>query len=192
MYCGHARLCVCLSTAVRPHYCTDPDVTWGRGRGCPPSCALLGGFAIGVRGALLWQHNANPIYKLASIPRYDDIVRTRPDGRGLRALLAGDWRVTGAFSKLRAVWEVGVAGSPMIGRRPGAFSTLLRRPGLRASTGGGLATKSELKMLASTCLYSLYAWLLTAVIQSNLARVIQPVPLCFFCHLVLERTFGDK
>ena len=38
MYCGHARLCVCvcvcLSAVVRPHYCTDPDVTWGRGRGC--------------------------------------------------------------------------------------------------------------------------------------------------------------
>ena len=42
----------------------------------PPSCALLGGFAIGARVALLWQHNANPSYKLASIPRYDDIVRT--------------------------------------------------------------------------------------------------------------------
>jgi len=39
MYCGHVLLCVCvsvcLSAAVRPHYCTDPDVTWGRGRGCP-------------------------------------------------------------------------------------------------------------------------------------------------------------
>ena len=35
MYCGHARLCVCLSTAVCPHYCTDPDVTWRHGRGCP-------------------------------------------------------------------------------------------------------------------------------------------------------------
>jgi len=39
MYCGHPRLCVCVSVclpaAVRPHYCTDPDVTWGRGRGCP-------------------------------------------------------------------------------------------------------------------------------------------------------------
>jgi len=25
------RVCVsvCLSAAVRPHYCTDPDVTWG-------------------------------------------------------------------------------------------------------------------------------------------------------------------
>jgi len=29
----------------------------------PPSCALLGGFAIGARVALLWQHNANPSYK---------------------------------------------------------------------------------------------------------------------------------
>jgi len=114
MYCGHPRLCVCLSlsvcvsvclsAAVRPHYCTDPDVTWGRGRGCPPSCALFGGFAIGARVALLWQHNVNPNYKRASIPRYDDIVRTAAAGRGLRARLAGDWRVTGAFPKLRAVY----------------------------------------------------------------------------------------
>jgi len=39
MYCGHACLCVCLSVClsavVRPHYCTDPDITWGHGRGCP-------------------------------------------------------------------------------------------------------------------------------------------------------------
>jgi len=34
MYCGHIRASVCLSAAVRPRYCTDPDVTWGRGRGC--------------------------------------------------------------------------------------------------------------------------------------------------------------
>ena len=25
----------------------------------PPGCALLGGFAIGARDALLWQHSAN-------------------------------------------------------------------------------------------------------------------------------------
>jgi len=68
------------------------------------SCALLGGFAIGARVGLLCQHNATPSYKLASIPRYDDIVRTAPAGRGLHALLAGDWRVTAAFSKLRAVY----------------------------------------------------------------------------------------
>jgi len=26
---------VCLSLAAFPHYCTEPDVTWGNGRGCP-------------------------------------------------------------------------------------------------------------------------------------------------------------
>jgi len=28
-------LSVCLSTAACLHYCMDPDVTWGNGRGCP-------------------------------------------------------------------------------------------------------------------------------------------------------------
>jgi len=74
----------------------------------PPSCALLGGFVIGARVALLWQHNANYSYKLASIPRYDDIIIANAR-RGVRALLTGDRRVMGAFS------------------------TLLRRPGPRAS-----------------------------------------------------------
>jgi len=70
-----------------------------------------------------------------------------------------DWRVTEGVLKIaRRIWEVGVAGTPMIGRRWGAFSTLLRRPGLQASSDGVLATKSERKILASTCLYSLYAW----------------------------------
>jgi len=38
MYCGHVHLCVCLSVCLSAaaclHYCTDPDVTWGSGRGC--------------------------------------------------------------------------------------------------------------------------------------------------------------
>jgi len=33
----------------------------------PPSCALFGGFAIGARIALLWQHNVNRSYKLAFV-----------------------------------------------------------------------------------------------------------------------------
>ena len=40
MYIGHDRLCVCLSVCVSlatfPHNCTDPNVTYGNGRGCPP------------------------------------------------------------------------------------------------------------------------------------------------------------
>ena len=43
IYCGHARLCVCLSVAACLHYCTDPDVTWG-------SFVLLRGFAISAHG----------------------------------------------------------------------------------------------------------------------------------------------
>ena len=38
MYIGHGRLCVCVCVCVClsvPHYCTDPDVTWGNGRECP-------------------------------------------------------------------------------------------------------------------------------------------------------------
>jgi len=62
MYIGQVRLCVCLSVclsaAACPHYYTDPDVTWGM-VGAPRICALFGGFAIGARIALLWQHRAN-------------------------------------------------------------------------------------------------------------------------------------
>jgi len=36
-------VCVWLSLATFPHYCTDPDVTWGMVRGAP-SCALLDWF----------------------------------------------------------------------------------------------------------------------------------------------------
>ena len=68
----------------------------------PPSCALLGRFAIGARVALLWQHNANPSYKLASIRRYDDIVRTLSGVCACCWPVTGGWR--GAFSKLRAVY----------------------------------------------------------------------------------------
>ena len=97
----------------------------------PPSCALLGGFAIGARVALLWQHNANPSYKLASSPRYDDIVPTlggvcarcwpvtggvtgdvlkivrRIMGSG-RGWLAGDWPSTGGVLNVTAAaWTAG-------------------------------------------------------------------------------------
>jgi len=70
MYCGHPRLSVsvsvyqsvclsvCLFVAVCPHYCTDPDVTWGVVEAAP-GCVLLGGFAIGAQVVLLCQYNAN-------------------------------------------------------------------------------------------------------------------------------------
>jgi len=33
--CVSVCVSVCLSAAVCPHYCTDQDVTWESGRGCP-------------------------------------------------------------------------------------------------------------------------------------------------------------
>jgi len=35
MCISHSGLCVWLSLAAFPYYCTDPDVTWGNGTGCP-------------------------------------------------------------------------------------------------------------------------------------------------------------
>jgi len=37
MYCGHVHPCACLSLSMAacPHYCTDTDVTWRSGMGCP-------------------------------------------------------------------------------------------------------------------------------------------------------------
>jgi len=46
MYCGHARLCMCVSVSVclsvcqsvrsrTPHCCMDPDVTWGMVEAAP-------------------------------------------------------------------------------------------------------------------------------------------------------------
>jgi len=63
MYSGHGRLFVCvsdcLSLAAFPQHCTNPDVNWGNGTGCPLvvhyKADLL---ATGARVSLLWQHSA--------------------------------------------------------------------------------------------------------------------------------------
>ena len=125
----------------------------------------MGGFAIAARVALLWQHNANPSYKLASIPRYDDIVRTAGWAGSARA---ADWLATAGAPKIaRRIQEAGAAGPTPTG----AFSTLLQESGLWASTDGELATKSERKMLASTGLYSLYAWFILVEIICDCASL---------------------
>ena len=106
-------------------------------------CIVVTRVCVSVCAPLLWHHNANPSYKLASIPRYDDIVRT-----------------------------AGWAGSARAGRRRGVPPKLRGWP---AADGGVLniivavwtagfhwwhsGNKSERKMLASTCLYSLCALL---------------------------------
>jgi len=53
-------LSVCVSVRGRmPTLLHGPGYNLGEWQGMPPSCALLGGFAIGARDALLWQHYAN-------------------------------------------------------------------------------------------------------------------------------------
>jgi len=60
--------------------------------------------------------------------------------RGVRALLAGDWQVTGRSQNCAPY--MGSGRGWLAGDWPstGAFSTLLWRPGLRAFTDGVLAT----------------------------------------------------
>jgi len=57
----------------------------------------------------------------------------------------------------------------------------MRQPGLRASSDGVLATKSERKMLASTCLYSLYAWLYVVIAA---CQWLNKDAVCFVCLVV--------
>jgi len=162
MYCGHARLCVCLcvclSAVIRPHYCTHSDVTWGHGRGCPLVVHCWADLQSGH--GLRCYGNITRTLVTSLRPSRDMMTWCeRPAGRGLRALLSADWRVTGTFWKLRAVYgKWSWLARRWLASTGGAFSTLLRRPGLQASSDGILATKSERKMLASTCLYSHYAW----------------------------------
>ena len=60
MYSGHARLSVSVSVRCRmPTLLHGPEYNLGEWYRDAPSCALLGGFVIGARVALLWQHNAN-------------------------------------------------------------------------------------------------------------------------------------
>ena len=112
MYCGHARLCVCvsvcLSAAVRPHYYTDPDVTWGRGRGCPlvVHCwaDLKAGHGLRYYGIITQRTLVTSLRPSRDMTTLCE----RPAGRGLRALLAADWRVTGGVLNITAaLWTAG-------------------------------------------------------------------------------------
>jgi len=56
-------LCVCLSAAACPHYCTDPDVTWGVVRDAPWLCSIgrIGNRCTGcVAMATLWKSVTEP------------------------------------------------------------------------------------------------------------------------------------
>jgi len=64
-------VCLCLSVAACPHYCTDPDVTWKYGRGCP-----------------LVVHCWADLQSVHGFRRYDNIARTRNVSECLYTLYA--------------------------------------------------------------------------------------------------------
>ena len=90
----------------------------------PPSCALLGGFAIGARDALLWQHYGNAWQSPAVIHR-------------------------------RSARTTHARTSDKIDVPAGCATLSATRPFHFVHTARALQRESE--MLASTCLYSLYA-----------------------------------
>jgi len=92
----------------------------------PPSCALLGEFAIGTRVALLWQHYGNAWQS--------PVVILQPTARMPHT----------------HIMHAGEDPSPAM-----KSMRLLRAPFHFIYTAGVLQRKRE--MLASACLYSLYA-----------------------------------
>jgi len=103
MYCDHARLCV---------YCTDLDVIWVRGRGCHLVVHCQADLQLG-HGLCCYGNITRTLVTSLRPSRDMSTYCERPSGRGMRALLAGDWRVTGGVLKIvHRIWEVAVAVLP--------------------------------------------------------------------------------
>jgi len=110
------RVCVsvCLSAAVRPHYCTDPGVTWGRGKGCPLVVHCWADLQ-SAHGLRCYGNNANPSLRGVCArcwlvtggwrSRSQHCAPYIASGRGS---LAGDWPSTGGVLNITAAaWTVG-------------------------------------------------------------------------------------
>jgi len=93
-----------------------------------PSCALLGGFAIGVWDALLWQHYGNA-WQIPAVIRQ---AQRTPHALRTHACTSDKINAPAACATLSAT-------------RPFHFVHTTR------------VLQREREMLASTCLYSLYA-----------------------------------
>ena len=95
LVCVSVCLCVCLSTAACPHYCMNPDVTWGSGRGCPLVVHCWADLQ-SVHGLRCCGNITRTLVKACVHPA---IWRHSANARqGLRALLAGNWPSTGGRS----------------------------------------------------------------------------------------------
>jgi len=128
--CVCVCVCVCLSATVCPHYCTDPDVTWESGRGCPLVVHYWADLQLvhGLRcyGNIMWT-------LVTSLRLSRDMTTLCEHSAGCACVRAASQWSAGDRGVLKIacrIWEVGVAGWPVTGRRQEAFSTLLRQPGL--------------------------------------------------------------
>ena len=93
-----------------------------------------------------------------------------------RSSPAGDRRATGgAPNTARRIRQAGATGPSATGRRRGRSQHYRGSLECGLSTGGVLATKSERKMLASTCLYSLYAWFILVCVLKLLVTFMVKV-----------------
>jgi len=98
-----------------PTLLNEPGCNLGALQRLPPSCAPVGGFAIGAPVALLWQHNANPSVRGVCARCWLVTGRWRrrsqhyaPDIASGRGWLAGDWPSTGGVLNITAAaWTVG-------------------------------------------------------------------------------------
>ena len=89
-------VCVSVCVSVRgrmPTLLHGPGWNFAKWYWMPPSCALLGGFTIGARVALLWQHYGNAWQSAAVIRqahRTPHACRTRTLRMPAKTPLAGD------------------------------------------------------------------------------------------------------
>jgi len=146
---------VCLSAAVCPHYCSDPDVTRGCGRGCP----LVVQYWLDLHSVHGLHCYGNITQTLVTSSRPSCVIWRHSVNvrQGLHTLLAGDWRVTGRSQNC----------APYMGSGRGWLADDWPSTGCvlnitaTAWTAGfhwwrsGNITRTQ--MLASTCLYSLCA-----------------------------------
>jgi len=92
---------ICVSVHGRIHYCTDPDVTWDHGRGCPLVVHYWAD-SQSVHGLRCYGNITRTI--VTSLRPSRDMMTLCERSVGSARAAAGDRQVMGAFSKLRTMY----------------------------------------------------------------------------------------
>ena len=155
-------LSVCLSAAVRPHYCTDPYVTWGRGRGCPLVVHYWADLQSG-HGLRCYENITRTLVTSLRPSRDMTTLCERPAGRGLCAPPVGDRRATAGGRPQNRAQHTGSGRGRPAGDRPPTggvlnITAVVWTAGFHWWRSGN--KKRTQNVSEYICLYSLYAWLL--------------------------------